>query len=343
MSRFNEIFVILYSVIIVNYKSPDLVLQCLRSVYGGGLNSEIEFMVVDNASGDDSETLITTEFPSVKWLQMGYNSGFARANNEGIRRSSGSIILLLNSDTICPDNALERCFKKLESDPYIAAGVQLLNADGSPQISGNYFITGALNYLMVLPYVGNIIRRAGLYAGVKKTNLPEATGTKEVDWINGAFLMVKKSAIAQAGLMDEDFFLYSEETEWCHRLGKTGKLCIYGDLHVTHLEGATSSATFDSKTRGYQVWADKKGFQIMVSHFLRMRKQYGVAWYLFHLLANILTVPLALLILIVRSLSPRKKVGPEWQSWIGYSCNVFRSLYYFCKIIRNRPYFYKVI
>ncbi len=343
MSRFSEIFVILYSVIIVNYKSPDLVLQCLRSVYSGGPNSDIEFIVVDNASGDNSETLITTEFPSVKWLQMGYNSGFARANNEGIRHSSGSIILLLNSDTICPDNVLERCFKKLESDQYIAAGVQLLNTDGSPQISGNYFITGALNYLMVLPYVGSIIRRAALYAGVKKTNLPEATSTMEVDWINGAFLMVKKSAIEQAGLMDEDFFLYSEETEWCHRLGKTGKLCVYGDLHVTHLEGATSAAAFNSKTRGYQVWADKKGFQIMVSHFLRMRKQYDVAWYLFHLLANIITVPVALLILIVRSFFFPKRIGQEWHSWYGYTRNVFKSLYYFFRIIRNRPYFYKVI
>ena len=331
-----------FSIIIVNYKTPRLVVQCLQSLYTGTMQ-DTEIIVVDNNSGDNSEQCIRQACPEVQWIQMGYNSGFARANNAGIRQAAGATILLLNSDTININNAVYRCFERLENDSCIAAGVQLLNEDGSPQISGNFFMKGGLNYLMTLPYTGELIRRIAVNAGVKKTNVPEATATVEVDWINGAFLMVKKAAIEKAGLMDEDFFLYAEESEWCSRLKKIGTLCIYGDLNIYHLEGGSSKTAFRSATKGYRTYAAKKGLQIMVSNFLGFRKQYGIGWYLFHQMAHLGNIPLYFLILLFRSILFPGNIQEEWSSFGGYSGNVFKALALSPKIIANRPYFYRML
>src|SRR5690606_12014690 len=99
-----------------------------------------------------------------------------------------------------------------------------------------------------------------------------------------AFLMVKKSSVDTAGMMDEDFFLHGEEVEWCSRLQRTGKLCLFGDLNIIHLEGATINKDQGIEEKGYYNLYDKKGLQLMVSNHLRVRKQYGVGWFLFLLM-----------------------------------------------------------
>ncbi|MBS1606983.1 MAG: glycosyltransferase family 2 protein, partial [Bacteroidetes bacterium] len=206
------------SIVIVNYRSSQLVIDCLERLYADPVARQFEVIVVDNASGDDSRNLITTAFPQVTWIDMPDNGGFARGNNEGIRRSSGDAVLLLNGDTLPAGRDIAECYRRLMTSDYIASGVQLLNSDGSHQISGMYVVKGGLNYLLPLPFIGSWIKAAGAAAGVKKPHLAEAGSTVEVDWINGAFLMVKRSSIDKAGLLDEDFFLYAEEAEWCSRL-----------------------------------------------------------------------------------------------------------------------------
>ena len=332
------------SIIIVNFRSSMLVNECLRSVYEQShLNSSaFEVIVVDNNSEDNSEEVITSSFPQVCWIQMNCNSGFARANNEGIRRAKGSIVLLLNPDTLNENDAIEKCSKRFCNSNYIACGVQLLNIDRSPQISGNYFIAGGLNQLMALPYIGKVIRWLGYTIKVKKTNVPEAKGIVEVDWINGAFLMVKKEAIEKAGLLDEDFFLYFEEIEWCSRLKKAGKLCIYGDLNIIHLQGATANETFKSEGQGYYNLYDQKGLQIVVSGMLRIRKQYGVAWFIFHLLFYIFTIPVFFLGIIFSY--PFKNISNySFRQFSGYVKNCITLLALSGRIIRNKPYFYKML
>jgi GT2 family glycosyltransferase len=331
------------SVIIVNYKTPGLVVDCLNTFFSASKEKGVEVVVVDNFSGDDSEQVIRSAFPAVKWIQMGYNSGFARANNEGIRQALAPVVLLLNSDTLNRNHAIETCFQRFSKSEYVAAGVQLLNADETPQISGNFFMKGGLNHLMALPYTGRLIRWAGLQLKVKKTNVPEATGLVEVDWINGAFLMVKRSMIEKAGLLDEDFFLYSEEIEWCSRLRKLGPFCVYGDLNVVHLEGASANKAFESKAKGYQHLSDKKGKQVMISGLLRIRKQYGVAWFLFHVAAYLFTIPVYLLIVLLKTISFRPGIGKEWQLWKGYSANTMVLMKHFFLILFNRKHFYKVL
>src|SRR5918993_143471 len=99
------------SIIIVNYKTPELTVDCLRSVFDQTRDIDFEVIVVDNDSQDASNDIIMGAFPQISWLQMGYNAGFARANNSAIRQSRGEAVLLLNSDTINRDNAIGECFQ----------------------------------------------------------------------------------------------------------------------------------------------------------------------------------------------------------------------------------------
>jgi GT2 family glycosyltransferase len=331
------------SIIIVNYKSVRLVLDCLELICQDPSARDFEIIVVDNASGDDSRQQVLSAYPRVIWVQMDYNSGFARANNEGIRRSTGETVLLLNSDTL---PAIAQCYRDLLHSTYVAAGVQLLNSDGTPQISGNYFMKGGLNYLLPLPYLGKAIKWMGEQAKIKKPHVPDAaanTAVIEVDWINGAFLMVKKSAIDKAGLMDEDFFLYAEEAEWCGRLRKTGKLCLFGSLSVVHLQGETANQEFGSAGKGYYNLYDRKGLQIMLSNFVRIRKQFGTGWFLVQLFFYLLEIPVFFTGALLSALFVRKEDRYSFAQFINYCKNTGFLLGKSALIIRNKPYFYKVL
>lgn len=302
---------------------------------------DLEVIVVDNASGNGRLETLLAHYPLVRFIQMGYNAGFSRANNEGIRQSSGDIVLLLNPDTLAPQKAIDHCFNFFSSSTYIACGVQLLNADGSPQISGNYFMKGGINNLMPLPILGDFIKWLGQLFQVKKPNLPDSNSLVEVDWVNGAFLMVKKTAISKAGLLDEDFFLYAEEIEWCSRLRKVGQLCIYGNLKVIHLQGETANLNFGSSGKGYYNLYDKKGLQILVSNFLRIRKQYGVLWFFFHLLVYLFEIPVLAIGFLFSWILPGRSI--PFSVLTGFTANLFRLFSLVPRIVSNRPYFYKML
>jgi len=280
-------------------------------------------------------------FPDIIWIQKNYNSGFARANNEGIRRSKGDTVLLLNPDVLFQDDSMEQCYKRLRQSSHIGAGVQLYNPDKTPQITGSYFIKGGINHFLPLPVLGKLFKWLGTLLKVKKTNVPEAKGEVAVDWINGAFLMVKKSAIENAGLLDEDFFLYSEEIEWCSRLGKYGSFCVYGDLHAIHLQGETANNAFGSSGQGYYNLWDKKGKQIMLSNFVRIRKQFGVAWFMCHLIVYIAEVPLFFFKVCWQSIISVRRF--TFSQFKGYCINLLTVIQHSLIIIQNKPHFYKVL
>jgi GT2 family glycosyltransferase len=331
------------SIIIVNYKTPQLLVDCLRTVFTGSETVPTEVIVVDNASGDNSKDIVTGAFPQVKWIQLSYNAGFARANNEGIRQSTGDVVLLLNSDTLNVEGAIENCYRQFVASDYVACGVQLLNADGSAQISGNYFMKGGLNYLLPLPYLGSFIKWLGNKVKVEKPNVPDSNALVEVDWINGAFLMVKKTAIERAGLLDEDFFLYAEEAEWCSRLHKTGKLCIYGQYKVVHLQGESANEAFGSSGKGYYNLYDKKGLQIMLSNFVRIRKQFGAGWYLVQLAFYTFAIPLFYIAGFIDNLLHLRNPFAHFKMATKFAVNVARIWRFTPTILTNKPYFYKVL
>jgi GT2 family glycosyltransferase len=329
------------SIILVNFKSPQLHIDCLTEIFKDPEAASFEIIEVDNNSGDDSRQRIISRFPTVKWVQLDNNAGFSRANNAGMRVATGDTMLLLNGDTLPRGKDIDECYQRLRRSEYVAAGVQLLNADGSHQITGNYVMKGGLNYLLPVPYLGALVKWLGDLVKVKKPHVPEKVGTIEVDWINGAFLMVKKEAIGKEGMMDEDFFLYAEESEWCGRLRKAGKICLYGDLEVVHLQGVTANLAFGSDGKGYVNIYDRKGLQLMLSNFVRIRKQFGAGWFLFQLLFYMADIPVFFLGMLLSRLVGKRRYS--WAQFRQYCRNVGVVIGKTPILLRNKPYFYKVI
>lgn len=332
----------LLSIILVNYKTRDLTLDCIRLLQADLAGwQQAEIIVVDNQSNDGIQAAIEQNFPLVQCIQMGYNAGFARANNAAIRIAKGSVVLLLNNDTIPENGVIRTAFDRLQSSYHPAAGIQLLNADRSLQPCGYYFVKGGLNQLLTLPYTGSLVRWMGRQLKFRQPNISEKTGITEVDWVMGAFLMVKRSAIEKAGLMDEDFFLYAEEAEWCARIRREGTVAFYGDLTMVHFQGISAAAGFQSADKSYNNLFDRKGQQLLLSNLVRIRKQYGIGWYLlmqFLLLAAIPVFALGNL------LSMGQKQRPySWSQFSGFARNVFGLCAFLPKIVRHQPYFYKVL
>lgn len=330
------------SIIIVNYHSTELLINCIASLkqYYSGLLCEI--IIVDNSSDEEGCMGILKSFPSVQWVDMGYNAGFARANNAGMKAAKGDTFLLLNPDTLAIDDSIEQCYGLLKKSKFVAAGVQLLDEGRQPQISGNFFVKGGLNHLLPIPYWGSFIRWVGYQTKSKVPNVQQAKSIEEVDWISGAFLMVKREAVEKAGLMDEDFFLYAEEVEWCSRLKKTGPLCIFGDLHIIHLEGATINKSQNIQEKGYYNLYDKKGLQLMVSNHLRVRKQYGVGWFLFLLLNYTWGVLIFFIASFLHQISHFKNPLGQWSKAGAFAKNVIKLWTLAPTIIRNKRHFYKM-
>jgi len=326
----------------VNYRSAALIKESIKSALQFRSAHSFEWIVVDNCSNDSSKEVILSACPFVKWIDMGYNAGFGRANNEGIRRSKNAVVLLLNPDTIIVDDAVEKCYQRFITSSYVACSVQLLNADHSPQITGNFFMKGGLNHLLPLPYMGALLRKIAFAIKVKKTNIALATAEEKVDWINGAFMMVKKSAIEKAGTFDEDFFLYSEEIEWCSRLKKVGDICVYGDLNTIHLQGESINNSTQSADKGYQNLFDIKGLQLMVSNHLRIRKQFGVLWFLFHLFMHTVEIPVFFFCSIIDNLLHFRNPFSQLNMIGGFIKNVVKLYSLTPVIISNKPYFYKM-
>ena len=331
------------SIIIINYKSAQHVLNCVESIYKQTVEHSFEVIVVDNDSGDDSKERILTAFPKVAWLQTGYNAGFARANNEGIRVAKGKYILLLNADTIVLDKALDKTIDLFEQTDAVGCGVQLLNPDMSHQISGAHFVKGGLNILLPLPYLGRFVRYWGYKLKTRVPSVQTVSQKIEVDWIVGAFILVRKDALNKSGLLDEDFFMYAEEIEWCARLRRQGKLYLFDEPQVIHLGGGTSSDYYgtEENENSKNLW-NKKGRQIMVSKMLQIRKQFGLAWFIIICAFFIAEIPLFTFCLLIEKISKGAKARYSWNNVRGYIQNMSVLLKYVPKIIANKSFFYKV-
>ena len=330
------------SIIIINYKTPELTAGCIKTVLQFTSGIDFEVIVVDNASGDGVEQLLKSRFPTVKFIQMGYNAGFARANNEGIRQSDGEMVLLLNSDTILEDNAIGNCYSNFVQSDYVACTLQILNPDRSPQPSGFYVVKGGLNFLLHLPYLGNWIKFTGNSIKFRRPILTTVETVAEVDWVNGAFLMTRKTVIAKAGLMDEDFFLYAEEAEWCSRLKRAGKLIVYGGIHIIHIQAGSSIPAFQSVDKAYDNIFDKKGAQLLLSSFVRIRKEFGPGWFFLNLAICYFEIPVFFIGVLCTALAG-KKHRYTFNEFSGYVKNLLKTSRFIFQLVRNKPYFYKLL
>ena len=332
------------SIIIINYKSCSLVLDCIESIVAQTEKDRYEIIVVDNDSQDGAREQILGKFPDVRWLEMGYNSGFSRANNAGMRIATGEYVLILNADTIILDNAIMKTVDQIRNYPgAIGGGAQLLNTDGSTQISGAHFIRGGLNTLLPLPYLGRLIRYLGYQFKSKIPSVQEVNKDIEVDWVVGAYLIVKRSVLEQTGMFHEDFFMYAEEIEWCARLRKAGKLVLLAEPRIIHIGGGTSSNYYSTEEaeNGKNLW-NRKGRQVMVSNMLRIRKQFGTGWLILIAATYFFEIPVFAICLILDQLIHLGKSKYRWKNVADYCANMGILMQYLPRMIRNKPYFYKV-
>lgn len=333
------------SIIIVNYKSEAYIQQCIQSACKYPSAAQFEWIIVDNDSKNEAaKQQLLQAFPFVTWIDMGYNAGFARANNKGIAAAKHHYILLLNPDTIIINDALDACLRFYQQHPtYSAVGVQLLYANHSYQISGSKFMVGGINHLLPLPYWGKCLKMLASMIGASKPGVTHAQAITQVDWISGAFLMTNKKVIQQAGLMDEMFFLYAEEVEWCYRLGKYGKLAIVGDIEMIHIVGESITAATQSATNSYDNIFDKKGLQLIVSNHLRIYKQYGLFWFLFQLFNFTLAIPFGFVCAFLHSVLSFKIQKRAFANLFGLTWNVCKLWLLAPSIVFKTKSFYKLL
>jgi GT2 family glycosyltransferase len=238
------------SVIIVSYNSKQYIEKTLNSLYKQTNGLDFEVFVVDNGSLDGTVEMIKQEFQQVKILETGQNSGFAKANNIAIRMSEAKYVFLLNPDTVLIENSIKKFYDFMEdysSENIGCCGGLLLNEDMSAQIS--YGIFPSLLSMTVLdsgasvPFKNQL--RKILYSFRNKYKFgKDGKKYKKVDYVCGADMFIRKDILDNAGLFDEDFFLYFEEMELCYRMKRKGyKSVIFSETKIIHSGSSAGEAS----------------------------------------------------------------------------------------------------
>jgi len=221
------------SVILVNYNDRSHLPACLASLEKAlsGLNAEV--ILVDNRSRDGSPQRVKASFPWVRLIENEQNFGYPRANNIGFSHSRGEFVLFLNTDTVVPADAPAKLLARLKKCPEVgAAGPALVHADGSFQVSFGTKV-GFFSEMRQKLILNHYTRIA-----LRHSRRPRAVG-----WLSGACLLARREALEEAGLFDEDFFLYFEDIDLCRRLAEKGfGLLFCPEVRVSHVGGAATSA-----------------------------------------------------------------------------------------------------
>ena len=235
------------SIIIVNWNTKKLLLDCICSIYETVKNISFEIWLVDNASSDGSVEAVKQNYPDVKIIQNKKNLGFAAANNIALERMCGQYALLLNTDTILTNGAVEHLFDFVEKNQNagMACG-QLLNQDGSKQ-----------NSIANFPGIGSLLCNESLLQILFPKKFPgkrkEYKKPVEVDSCIGACLMVRKKAMDEVGLLDKRYFFFFEETDWAYRMKQAGwKIYFVPSAGIFHIQGQTVGHNASSRIMFYR-------------------------------------------------------------------------------------------
>lgn len=215
-------------------------MQCLESVFEQTRVS-FELFVVDNASSDGSAQMVAQQFPEVHLIANDTNNGFAAANNQAIPLAQGTYVLLLNPDTRVLDHALDKMVNYLEESRDAGAlACKLLNSDGSLQKSvGNFYsFCNTLLENRIIPKLAP----SNDFLAKKLVAFWDHNSEREIDWARGAVLMVRRAVVEQIGLLDEQFYIYGEEIDWCWRIKAAGwKIMYIPESEIIHHGKAASN------------------------------------------------------------------------------------------------------
>jgi GT2 family glycosyltransferase len=278
------------SIIIVNWNTRDFLRDCLRSIYGQTEGVSFEVIVVDNASSDRSASMIREEFPRAMLIENAENRGFAAANNQGLAMASGRYLLLLNPDTLILDHAIEKTIRFAESRPDVGVVGCKVMADETRVQRTCFRFPSVLGLTFQESGLSRLFPRSHVF-GKTEIGWWDRDTELEVDVVSGMYMLVRREAFLHIGPMDEDYFVYAEETDWCYRFHCAGWRCVFTPTaSIIHRDGGSKSTDqisakmfvqkqkslliYYRKHLGHIRWSAAKAVYV-VSMFVRTALWYG--------------------------------------------------------------------
>jgi len=290
-------------IVVINFRTPQLTIDCLQSVA-----TQIDqvpgtrLALVDNGSGDDSPAILAETIARKGWtwvtlIRSPVNRGFAGGNNLALQslqtlHPDAKFVLLLNSDTILQPGALPFCVNKMQADASVGLmSCLLLNADQTVQNTARKMPTPLrlAAWSFGLPW---LLPRAFAWANLDDPGWDRRTQVRDVDWVGGAFMLIRRQVLDSLGLLDERFFFYGEDVEFCHRIRKHGWRVRYdGGAAVVHRGGASSEVAILPAKRTALLWQ---------ARYLLQRRCFGLPAELFIRFTDIAASALRYLKLLIR-------------------------------------------
>ncbi len=239
------------SIIIVNWNTADLLKKCLDSVFAHQPPFDFEVIVFDNASADNTRQILS-DFPKIQSIYHDKNIGFAAANNMAVQYCSGEFLLLLNPDTEIKSDILTRSVEYMEHSNFAILGVRLRLPDGKIQVSSGNFpslrtmISQNIYSAMLRLHMKAPVRILSRLLGTEISQLFHRYGLwdpftiQRTDWVSGAYFLLRREDFLETGKFDEQFFLFSEEIDFCFRAAKRGKQAVFwGKDEILHYSGGS--------------------------------------------------------------------------------------------------------
>jgi hypothetical protein len=236
------------SIVVVAWNVRELLEDCLESVVSETKDVAFEIIYVDNGSSDGSVEMVEAKYPNVVLVKNDENKGFIRANNQGIEIAKGRYVLLLNSDTLVLDNAVDRVVSFADQHPEAAViGGKVLNPDRTLQRSCFMFYS-PINTLLSIMRLDKLLRKSRFF-GRRRMTWSDFENIMEVDTVVGCFSLVRMKAIEQVGTMDEIYFTFGDDPDWCYRFWEAGWKVLYTpDPRIIHYGGQTTKKLADKFT-----------------------------------------------------------------------------------------------
>jgi GT2 family glycosyltransferase len=229
------------SICIVNYNAKIFLENCIRSIPVSIKDRSYEIIVVDNASTDGSQQL-AKKYTAIRYIQNASNLGFIKANNIGIKNSKGRYILSLNNDTVVKDGAIEQMIDLMDKTSDAGAvGPKLLNGDGSIQMQCRRGFPTPSSSIFYFLGLSRLFPKSRTFGAYLMTYLDDAS-LSEVDSLCGAAMMVRREVIEKVGLMDESYYMYGDDIDWCYRIKQAGwKVYYLPEAEIIHYGGRGGS------------------------------------------------------------------------------------------------------
>ncbi|MDD3223912.1 MAG: glycosyltransferase family 2 protein [Clostridium sp.] len=293
------------TIIIVNWNAKELLKNCLNSIYENTKTLKYEIIIVDNNSSDGSGDMIREVFPkkdNLKLIENKDNKGFAGANNQAIKISKAKAVLLLNPDTIINGDVIGKTFRYLfKNDELGVAGCKVLNPDGSLQLACRRMAPRPKDAFFKIFGISKLFKNNEKLTRYNLTHVPEDKFL-DVDSVSGCYLMMKKQVVDKIGYLDETFFMYGEEMDWCMRAKKAGFVVRYCPVGtIVHYKGESS--------RKLGVKATYEFYRAMLIFYNKYDRKDNI--FLFNWIVYIGIVILGAFAVLKNILMPNARVGTK--------------------------------